>query len=258
MSFPAPSLSPSSQPLDLGAGSRVGLSVLVVAAHVAVALAVWKQVPDHAEVGESAPIVVSLIPTQSPSPASVTPPREAPPEPVRPTPVTPPPRPQKTTPPAPQPATPQAAAPVAATTPMLSSRNGAEAAVAPLAAPAPAVTSPAAPTAPAVVAAPAPPPPPAAPREFHISAVSYLVPPVLTYPRISRELGESGTVLLRVLVDEQGQPREIQVARSSGHPRLDQQAVQAMKAARFKPHIEGGVTRSMWVRTPQTFLLEDN
>jgi protein TonB len=80
----------------------------------------------------------------------------------------------------------------------------------------------------------------------------------LTYPRVSRELGEQGSVLLRVLVDERGRPTDIQVVKSSGYPRLDQQAVQAMRAARFKPHVEDGVARPMWVRTPQTFILEDN
>ena len=60
------------------------------------------------------------------------------------------------------------------------------------------------------------------------------------------------------LVDERGRPTEIQVVKSSGYPRLDQQAVQAMRAARFKPHVEDGVARPMWVRTPQTFILEDN
>jgi protein TonB len=74
---------------------------------------------------------------------------------------------------------------------------------------------------------------------------------------VSREWGESGTVRLRVLVDEQGRPRDIEVARSSGYPRLDQAAINAMRATRFKPHLEAGVPQSRWVLTPLTFNLEE-
>ena len=71
------------------------------------------------------------------------------------------------------------------------------------------------------------------------------------------KLGEQGVVRLKVLVDEQGRPKDIEVARSSGYPRLDQQAVQAMKKARFQPHLEDGQARSVWVLAPLTFNLED-
>ena len=89
------------------------------------------------------------------------------------------------------------------------------------------------------------------------SAVRYLVPPALVYPRISRELGESGVVRLKVLVDEQGRTKDVVVLQSSGYSRLDQQAVQAMRAARFQPHLEDGVPRAVWVVAPLTFQLED-
>ena len=55
-----------------------------------------------------------------------------------------------------------------------------------------------------------------------------------------RRLREQGTVLLRLTVDAQGLPQNVALHRSSGHPRLDEQAVQAMRAARFKPRIEHG------------------
>jgi protein TonB len=60
-------------------------------------------------------------------------------------------------------------------------------------------------------------------------------------------LGETGVVNLRVLVDEQGRPREVEVAKSSGHSRLDQAAVLAMRGARFDPHVEDGQPRTVWV-----------
>ncbi len=103
----------------------------------------------------------------------------------------------------------------------------------------------------------APPQAPAGPKTLPASAVRYLNPPVLSYPRVSRELGESGVVRLRVLVDEQGRPREVEVAKSSSYPRLDQAAVQAMRAARFQPHIEDGQPRMVWVVAPLNFQLDE-
>jgi protein TonB len=251
MSSAASPLMFSALPSDLSTAQRRGLSVFVVAVHLALGWAWWHSKADSVKVGASEIIEVSLVTDAQSQTRDAT--EEPRPEPVR-QPVQPQ-RVERVQPkvtPAPTPAQPSP------TPPVLSSQSGTESVAANAPAVAPAATPVSAQPAPAAVAAPAPPPPPAAPREFQASAVSYLVPPVLTYPRISRELGEQGSVLLRVLVDEQGRPVEIQVAKSSGYPRLDQQAVQAMRAARFKPHVEDGVPRRMWVRTPQTFILEDN
>lgn len=251
MSSAASSLTFSTLPSDLSGGQRRGLAVLVVAVHLALGWAWWHSKTDTVNVGSSEIIEVSLVTDAQSQTRDVS--EKPEPEPVR-QPVQPQPveRVQPRVTPTQTPTQPTPAPPV------LSSQSGAEsvAVTAPVAAPA--ATPVATQAAPAPVAAPAPPPPPPAPREFQASAVSYLVPPVLTYPRISRDLNEQGTAMLRVLVDEQGRPIEIQVAKSSGYPRLDQQAVQAMRVARFKPHVEDGVARRMWVRTPQTFILEDN
>jgi protein TonB len=105
------------------------------------------------------------------------------------------------------------------------------------AAPAPTITAVAA-------AAPAPPPPlappMAAPRVLPPSAVHYIVAPPLEVPLASRRLGETGTVVLRVLIGRDGMPKQITVHQSSGFARLDEQAVSAMWQARFKPHHENG------------------
>ncbi len=251
MSSAASSLHFSALPSDLSPAQRRGLSVFVVAVHVALGWAWWHAKSDTARIGSNEIIEVSLV-TDAQSQT-----RDATEEP-RPEPVRQPVQQQKVEriqpklTPVPTPAQPNP------TPPVLSSQSGSESVMPAAPAVAPAAPSVSAQPAPAAVAAQTPPPPPAAPREMQASAVSYLVPPVLTYPRISRELNEQGTAVLRVLVDEQGRPIEIQVAKSSGYPRLDQQAVQAMRAARFKPHVEEGVARRMWVRTPQTFILEDN
>lgn len=111
----------------------------------------------------------------------------------------------------------------------------------------------------AATAAPATPAAPSAPtpRTVAISAVAYLSPPVLRYPAISRRMGEQGQVLVRVLVDSQGSPREAQVVRSSGHPRLDEAALTTVRATRFKPYTENGITQPFWVVMPLIFELED-
>lgn len=89
-----------------------------------------------------------------------------------------------------------------------------------------------------------------------MSAVRYLVEPPQVYPRASRDLGESGVVQLKVLVDEEGRPKDVLISKGSGFPRLDRQAVINMKAARFQPHVEAGVPRAVWVPAEIVFNLE--
>jgi protein TonB len=105
-------------------------------------------------------------------------------------------------------------------------------------APATPAASPPAPADPAPVrAVPAQPP---APPVLNASAIRYRVPPAIEVPLASRRLRESGTVLLRVLVDTQGLPRQVSLHRSSGFARLDEQALAAMRQARFQTVNDGG------------------
>lgn len=111
----------------------------------------------------------------------------------------------------------------------------------------------------APVVAPAPPAPPAPPparKRVDATAVSYLVQPPVEVPRASRRAGESGTVWLRVVVDRRGMPALVQVQRSSGHARLDEQALWAMRQARFQPHTEGGSPIEVEVVAPIEYLLD--
>jgi protein TonB len=99
---------------------------------------------------------------------------------------------------------------------------------------------------PAPAAAPSVEPPSAAPqiapqpKTVAASALRYRVEPAIEVPLLSRRAGEHGRVALRVVFDAQGRPRDIQLQRSSGFPRLDAQAVEAMKAARIAPIVEDG------------------
>jgi protein TonB len=87
---------------------------------------------------------------------------------------------------------------------------------------------------------PAPAPQPALPKQVPASALRYLVEPRTSVPLLSRRLGESGTVLLRVVVDVRGHLKEVSIRKSSGFARLDQQALQDIRSARFVPQTENG------------------
>lgn len=107
----------------------------------------------------------------------------------------------------------------------------------------------------AVAATPAAAPPL---RTLSADALGFTVAPVLRYPALSRRLGEQGRVLLRVRIDGSGVPVELSIATSSGHPRLDQAALDAARLARLRPLIEDGVASAAWVLLPFVFRLENS
>lgn len=123
--------------------------------------------------------------------------------------------------------------------------------------PEPAPVPPLAPPAP-ITQVVAPAPPPAAPHRKVVAAtaVDYLRLPPVEVPRLSRRAGESGTVWLRVVVDVRGLPLQVSVQRSSGHARLDEQALWAMRQARFKPQTENGQPIEQEVTAPIEYTLE--
>ena len=77
-------------------------------------------------------------------------------------------------------------------------------------------------------------------------SVTRRVEPV--YPPASRRLDEQGAVLLRVLVDERGRPREVQIAKSSGYDRLDQAAITAVRRWLFSPALQASGAVSAWTQ----------
>jgi protein TonB len=105
-------------------------------------------------------------------------------------------------------------------------------------------------------------PPPAVPmpapavKTVPSTAVQYLHPPAPVYPALSRRAGETGRTVIRVLIDEHGVPRELVLQQSSGHTRLDESALDAIKPARFKPYTEHGVPQPVWALIPIVFDLE--
>jgi protein TonB len=99
---------------------------------------------------------------------------------------------------------------------------------------------------------------PAAPAplvEAHLDA-NYLDNPRPAYPGISRRLGETGTVRLRVHVGADGRTLEVVVQASSGHPRLDESAAAAVSRWRFVPARHGTLAVASWVIVPITYSLD--
>ena len=126
-------------------------------------------------------------------------------------------------------------------------------------APPPPAPLPAPPQVAVVEAPPAPPPapaPPAQPKTVDATAVRYLEAPAPVYPSFSRRSGEAGRVVVRVLIDAHGAPRQLALQQSSGYARLDDSALSAIRAARFVPYSENGVAQPVWVLVPIVFSLE--
>ncbi|GAB2182480.1 hypothetical protein DLREEDagrD3_27030 [Denitratisoma sp. agr-D3] len=86
---------------------------------------------------------------------------------------------------------------------------------------------------------------------------AYLNNPAPAYPPMSRRLGETGKVFLRVHVLPSGLPDQLEIRTSSGFPRLDSAALDAVKRWRFVPAKQGGETLAAWVVVPISFSLEN-
>jgi protein TonB len=97
---------------------------------------------------------------------------------------------------------------------------------------------------------------PAAPRTASVSQVAWITPPSPLYPAASRRAGEQGTATIKVLIDATGRPTEVSVQGSSGHSRLDESALSAVRAARARPYSVGGIPQPVWVAVPINFVLQ--
>ena|SRR2546422_7744529 len=87
--------------------------------------------------------------------------------------------------------------------------------------------------------------------------VAYAYTPKPEYPDRARTEGWEGTVLLRVLVDEDGRPKSVEINRSSGFESLDHAAVETVKRWRFSPARHGERRMESWAKIPIVFRLAD-
>ncbi len=72
---------------------------------------------------------------------------------------------------------------------------------------------------------------------------------------MSKRLGEQGTVVLRGLVRHDGTAGTVEVKSSSGFPRLDESAINAVKTWRFNPATVDGKAVDEWYQVPIPFKL---
>ena len=83
-----------------------------------------------------------------------------------------------------------------------------------------------------------------------------LIAPI--YPPISRRAGEEGKVELRVELDEQGQIDHVKIISSSGHERLDEAALTAVKSWQCNPSLRSGQPVRAVALQPFNFILQRN
>jgi periplasmic protein TonB len=200
---------------------RIGLSV-TLALHMLAAAFLLSYEPARKALLAAAPIMVDLI----------TPPAAEPPKPQPPTEL-----------PKPKPVT-RHVVQKPAELPILA---------APAEAPSPVVVAPPPPAPPVEVVAP--PAPPVLVTQPIYNA-DYLDNPAPAYPSLSRRGGEQGRVVLRVLVNVRGTTDEVQIRSSSGFPRLDDAARDAVRRWKFVPAKRGNEPVQAWVLIPVSFRLE--
>lgn len=121
------------------------------------------------------------------------------------------------------------------------------------------VTSPQPQPAPAPIATPVETNPVAAANpkvDLPSSGAEYLHNPKPEYPRLSKQRGEQGKVLVSVFISTDGTAQKAEIKTSSGYERLDQAALATVKAWRYVPGKRGGVPEAMWFSVPINFVLE--
>jgi len=105
------------------------------------------------------------------------------------------------------------------------------------------------------VAAPAPPAPQPVAGGDLSSTMLEGAPP--RYPVESRRKREQGTVVLLLLVGTDGRVAEIRVTRSSGHARLDEAALKAVRRWRWSPAMRNGAAVEVRGTVEIPFILRD-
>lgn len=83
----------------------------------------------------------------------------------------------------------------------------------------------------------------------------YLEKPAPKYPPESEAAREHGTVILSVEINTAGRPESVKLEKSSGYPRLDRAAIEAVRRWRFKPATRDGQPVAARVNIPVLFKL---
>lgn len=197
-------------------------------------------------------VIMASVVMEAPAPPAPVPPQITPPVPK--------PKPRSEAPQKPSPLRPPLAV-AQAVHPAPNATEPAPSATAPVvpASPAPAAT---APSAPAATGNQRPSPPTPTPKSTPAQVVQpstdadYLNNPAPPYPRISKRMGEQGTVTIRVFINTAGRAEQAEIRHSSGYTRLDESALATVKSWRFVPRQRNGVPEAMWFNVPIRFVLD--
>jgi len=81
--------------------------------------------------------------------------------------------------------------------------------------------------------------------------------PEPSYPMASRRNQEAGSLVLRIQIDVKGNPGAVEIARSSGHARLDEAAKGWIVTCHFKTATVDGQPVAGWATQAYTFNLRD-
>jgi len=73
------------------------------------------------------------------------------------------------------------------------------------------------------------------------------------YPEASVRLGEEGSAIVAVYVNEKGQVTDAKIEKTTGFPRLDEAAQKGAMRFRFIPGTQGGKPAAMWHRVKISF-----
>ncbi len=92
--------------------------------------------------------------------------------------------------------------------------------------------------------------------ELPSTDADYLNNPKPPYPRLSKQLGEQGKVMVRTLIGVDGTAQKAEIKQSSGYDRLDQAALATALRWRYVPGKRAGVPEAMWFNVPFSFVLE--
>lgn len=78
------------------------------------------------------------------------------------------------------------------------------------------------------------------------------------YPKESVVAREQGVVILKVWVAADGHPQQIEIAHSSGSPRLDEAASAAVEGWTFEPALRDGRPVDAWIQLPVKFSMDEH
>jgi protein TonB len=107
-------------------------------------------------------------------------------------------------------------------------------------------------------------PPPSAPPPVAARAPVRVAPVVRArncrdpdYPSISQRLGETGSVVVELLVGTDGRVTDSRIRQSSGFDRLDKAAIAGLSRCRFTPGTVDGQAEAAWAQMRYTFRTPD-